>query len=43
MRYNKKGLDRRWRILQQNPRDQIQSDWQEKKVLKSSKEDCFYP
>src|SRR3989344_186241 len=42
MRDNKKELDHRRRIFQQNPCHQIQPDRQSSKTLKSSKEEDFY-
>lgn len=43
VRYNQKGLNRRRRILQQDPCHQIQPYRKEKKVPKPSKEERFRP
>ncbi len=42
MRDNKKGLSCRRRVLQQNPRHQIQPYWQKAKIPESSKKEAFY-
>lgn len=41
MRDNKEGFNRRGRILKPYSCDQIQPDWKEKKVPKSSEKEAF--